>query len=37
MNALYGTQTHVFDDAQLKDKAVAIVAYLKAATDAWKG
>ncbi|BFL83374.1 anaerobic ribonucleoside-triphosphate reductase [Shewanella baltica] len=36
MNALYGTQTHVFDDAQLRDKAVAIVAYLKAATDAWK-
>lgn len=36
MNALYGTQTHVFDDAQLREKAVAIVAYLKAATDAWK-
>jgi ribonucleoside-triphosphate reductase len=36
MNALYGPQTHVFDDAQLREKAVAIVAYLKAATDAWK-
>ncbi|MGL5047222.1 MAG: anaerobic ribonucleoside-triphosphate reductase [Shewanella sp.] len=36
INALYGTQTHVFDDAKLRDKAVAIIAYLKAATDAWK-
>lgn len=36
INALYGTETHVFDNAQLREKAVAIVAYLKAATDAWK-
>ncbi len=36
INALFGGQTHVFDDQQLRDKAVAIVAHLKAATDRWK-
>lgn len=34
--ALYGNKTHVFDDQQLREKAVAIVARLKAATEAWK-
>ncbi|BDM65108.1 anaerobic ribonucleoside triphosphate reductase [Shewanella sp. NFH-SH190041] len=36
INALYGTETHVFDSDVLREKAVAIVARLKAATDAWK-
>ncbi|MCM2527748.1 anaerobic ribonucleoside-triphosphate reductase [Shewanella algae] len=36
INALYGTDTHVFDDETLRQKAVAIVAHLKAATVRWK-
>ncbi|QSX32339.1 anaerobic ribonucleoside-triphosphate reductase [Shewanella avicenniae] len=36
INALYGNGTHVFDDATLREKAVAIVARLKAATEQWK-
>ncbi|KFZ38027.1 ribonucleoside-triphosphate reductase [Shewanella mangrovi] len=36
INALYGNGKHVFDDAALREKAVAIVARLKAATEAWK-
>ena len=36
MNALFGNQTHVFDDATLRAKAVAIVARLQQATDSWK-
>ena len=36
INALFGNRTHVFDDAYLRDKAVAIVARLRAATDQWK-
>ncbi|MCL2915710.1 anaerobic ribonucleoside-triphosphate reductase [Shewanella corallii] len=36
INALYGTETHVFDSEELREKAVAIVARLKAATEAWK-
>lgn len=36
INALFGSQTHVFDASQLREKAVAIVARLKAATDSWK-
>lgn len=36
VNALFGNQTHVFDNEQLREKAVAIVARLKAATDQWK-
>lgn len=36
-NALYGIQGgHVFDSHALREKAVAIVSYLKAATEAWK-
>ncbi|WP_417761938.1 anaerobic ribonucleoside-triphosphate reductase [Shewanella sp.] len=34
--ALYGNKTHVFDSEQLREKAVAIVGRLKAATEAWK-
>ncbi|NMP25804.1 anaerobic ribonucleoside-triphosphate reductase [Rahnella sp. SAP-1] len=36
INALFGSQTHVFDASQLREKAVAIVARLKAATESWK-
>lgn len=37
INALYGTQSgHVFDSHALREKAVAIVSYLKTATQAWK-
>ncbi|MEH2920666.1 anaerobic ribonucleoside-triphosphate reductase [Samsonia erythrinae] len=36
INALFGRQTHVFDDDTLRAKAVAIVARLKAATEQWK-
>lgn len=36
INALYGTATHVYDSEQLRQKAVDIVAYLKAATVRWK-
>ncbi|MEG1112329.1 MAG: anaerobic ribonucleoside-triphosphate reductase, partial [Hafnia sp.] len=36
INALFGNQTHVFDDEALRAKAVAIVARLQQATDSWK-
>lgn len=36
INALYGENTHVFDDAVLRDKAVEIVQRLRQAVDAWK-
>ncbi|MGL4600643.1 MAG: anaerobic ribonucleoside-triphosphate reductase [Plesiomonas sp.] len=36
VNALYGTQTHVYDSAELREKAIAIVQCLRDATDAWK-
>jgi anaerobic ribonucleoside-triphosphate reductase len=36
ITALYGSQAHLFDNAALRDKAVSIVARLKAATEAWK-
>ncbi|WP_113626440.1 anaerobic ribonucleoside-triphosphate reductase [Pectobacterium peruviense] len=36
INALFGSQTHVFDDEALRAKAVAIIARLKAATEQWK-
>jgi anaerobic ribonucleoside-triphosphate reductase len=36
INALYGSETHVYDSAQLREKAVTVIKYLKAATDAWK-
>ncbi|MEG3133319.1 anaerobic ribonucleoside-triphosphate reductase [Rouxiella sp. T17] len=36
VNALYGASIHPFDAPELREKAVAIVAYLKAATDRWK-
>ena len=36
INALYGTETHVFDDELLREKAIAIVAFLKQKTELWK-
>lgn len=36
INALYGTENHVFDSEELREKAIAIVKYLKDATDSWK-
>ncbi|WP_027713307.1 anaerobic ribonucleoside-triphosphate reductase [Dickeya chrysanthemi] len=36
INALFSNQVHVFDDDTLRQKAVAIVARLKAATESWK-
>ncbi|TYL43017.1 anaerobic ribonucleoside-triphosphate reductase [Dickeya sp. ws52] len=36
INALFSNQVHVFDDDILRQKAVAIVARLKAATESWK-
>ncbi|MPW36476.1 anaerobic ribonucleoside-triphosphate reductase [Vibrio sp. B1Z05] len=35
INALYGTEQHVFDAAELREKAVAVIAYLKRNVDAW--
>lgn len=36
INALYGSQTHLYDDAALREKAVAIVSRLREAVDSWK-
>ncbi|WP_289628217.1 anaerobic ribonucleoside-triphosphate reductase, partial [Escherichia coli] len=36
INALFGTQKHVFDDETLRAKAIAIIQRLREATDQWK-
>ncbi|MBV7315175.1 anaerobic ribonucleoside-triphosphate reductase [Shewanella sp. NIFS-20-20] len=36
INALYADQGHVFDSEQLRQKAIDVVKYLRAATDSWK-
>lgn len=36
INALFGNDTHLFDQSQLQEKALAIVATLKAAVESWK-
>ncbi|MEJ2766391.1 anaerobic ribonucleoside-triphosphate reductase [Photobacterium sp. MCCC 1A19761] len=36
INALYGTDTHVYDSEPLREKALAIVRHLKAAVLRWK-
>lgn len=36
VNALFGNQTHVFDNEKLREKGVAIVERMRQATDAWK-
>ncbi|WON77345.1 anaerobic ribonucleoside-triphosphate reductase [Serratia sp. UGAL515B_01] len=36
INALFGAEKHVYDDEQLRAKAIALVERLKAATESWK-
>ncbi len=36
INALYGTDEHVYDSEALREKGIEIVRRLRAATDAWK-
>ncbi|MBD2809816.1 anaerobic ribonucleoside-triphosphate reductase [Xenorhabdus sp. Vera] len=36
INALYGTQIHLFDDQQHQQKAISIVKHLREAVDEWK-
>lgn len=36
INALFGTQQHVYDNPLLREKAIAIVDRLREATDEWK-
>lgn len=36
INALFGNKTHVYDSETLREKAIAIVAHLRAAVDKWK-
>lgn len=36
INALYGTEKHVFDSETLREKAIAIVQKLRDTTDRWK-
>ncbi|KAA1189858.1 anaerobic ribonucleoside-triphosphate reductase [Photorhabdus heterorhabditis] len=36
INALYGDQVHLFDDQQLRAKAISIINHLRKATDQWK-
>ncbi|MCC8381275.1 anaerobic ribonucleoside-triphosphate reductase [Xenorhabdus sp. PB30.3] len=36
INALYGNHTHLFDNEQRRQKALAIVKHLRKATDEWK-
>ncbi|HHH0190145.1 TPA: anaerobic ribonucleoside-triphosphate reductase [Yersinia enterocolitica] len=36
VNALFGNQSHVFDDEKLRAKGVAIVERMRQATDSWK-
>ena len=36
INALYGSNEHLFDSAFLRAKALDVVRYLKAATERWK-
>ncbi|OEE43697.1 anaerobic ribonucleoside-triphosphate reductase [Enterovibrio norvegicus] len=36
MNALYGIEQHVYDSPALREKAIAIIQHMKAATDRWK-
>ncbi|WP_140185956.1 anaerobic ribonucleoside-triphosphate reductase [Providencia stuartii] len=36
INALFGTQQHVYDNPLLREKAIAIVDRLRQATDEWK-
>ncbi|WP_391090746.1 anaerobic ribonucleoside-triphosphate reductase [Vibrio sp. NH-UV-68] len=35
INALFGNESHVYDDAELRQKAIDIVKYLKSKVDQW--
>ncbi len=35
INALFGTEKHVYDDGELREKAVSIIKYLKDAVNKW--
>ncbi|MGR5470386.1 anaerobic ribonucleoside-triphosphate reductase, partial [Vibrio astriarenae] len=35
INALFGTEAHVYDDAVLREKAIAIIKYMKDAVNKW--
>ncbi|POB65331.1 anaerobic ribonucleoside-triphosphate reductase, partial [Vibrio vulnificus] len=35
INALFGNQTHVYDDNELREKALNIVKRMKSAVEAW--
>ncbi|KOO09472.1 anaerobic ribonucleoside-triphosphate reductase [Vibrio hepatarius] len=35
INALFGTDKHVYDDGELREKAVSIIKYLKDAVNKW--
>ncbi len=35
INALFGTEAHVYDDEQLRQKALKVIAYMKAEVEKW--
>ncbi|ORT52547.1 ribonucleoside-triphosphate reductase (plasmid) [Vibrio sp. qd031] len=35
INAIYGTETHVYDNQQLREKALAVIAYMKEKVEMW--
>ena len=35
INALYGSEQHLFDDKEKQQKAITVIHYLKAATERW--
>ncbi|GIU24063.1 anaerobic ribonucleoside-triphosphate reductase [Shewanella schlegeliana] len=36
INALYGTEEHVYDSELLREKAIEVIKYMKQATEDWK-
>ncbi|WP_299806494.1 anaerobic ribonucleoside-triphosphate reductase [uncultured Shewanella sp.] len=36
INALYGTEEHVYDSEMLREKAIEVIKYMKQATETWK-
>ncbi|GIU08356.1 MULTISPECIES: anaerobic ribonucleoside-triphosphate reductase [unclassified Shewanella] len=36
INALYGTDEHVYDSEMLREKAIEVIKYMKKATETWK-
>ena len=35
INAIYGTETHVYDNQELREKALAVIAYMKEKVEMW--